>query len=75
MTVLKACLSANNDTDYLTGWKLEVIGMKYFTRKIEMQINSTHLVVEQNNYTKKVGNVSIVYDLDKWLKSNLEILH
>ena len=29
-----------------------------------MQFNNTSLVIEQNNYTSKIINVFIVYDLD-----------
>ena len=33
-----------------------------------MQFNNTPLVVEQNNYTTKIVNAYIVYDLDNWSK-------
>ena len=38
--------------------------IKYFTRKIGMLFNNAPLVVEQNNYSTKIVNVYIVYDLD-----------
>ena len=39
---------------------------KCFRNKIEIQVNSTPLVIEQINYTMEIVNVSIVYNLDKW---------
>ena len=47
---------------------------KYFRNKIGIQLNSTPLVVEQNNYATKTVNVYIIYDLDNWQKINSEIL-
>ena len=38
--------------------------IKYFNKEIGMQFNNTSLVIEQNNYTSKIINVFIVYDLD-----------
>ena len=46
--------------------------IKYFTNKIGIQFNSSPLVIEQNNYTTKIVNVYIVYDLDNWPKSLLQ---
>ena len=37
---------------------------KYFDRKIGLLLNHSILVVEQNNYVKKIINVHI--DLDNW---------
>ena len=34
--------------------------------KIEIKFNKSVLIVEQNNYTTKIINASIVYDLDNW---------
>ena len=31
-----------------------------------MEFNNTPVVVEQKNYTTKIVNVYIVYDLDNW---------
>ena len=36
-----------------------------------IQFNKTPLVVEQNNYTTKIVNVYIVYDLDNCSKNPL----
>ena len=41
--------------------------VKYFRNKIRIQCNSTPLVIEKNNYTTKIVNDYIVYDLDNWL--------
>ena len=38
-----------------------------------MQFNNIPLVVEQNNYTTKIVNVYIVYDLEYWRKITLRI--
>ena len=43
--------------------------IKYFWKKIGIHFNSTPLVTEQNNYTTKIGNVNIIYDLGKWQSS------
>ena len=50
---------------------------KYFEYKIGLQFNNTPLVVEQNNYARKIVNVYIVYDLDYWSKIyiNFTVLH
>ena len=42
--------------------------IKYFRKNIEIQFNSTPLVVEQNNYITKILSVYMVYDLDNWPK-------
>ena len=42
--------------------------IKYFGHKIRIKFNSNPLVIEQNNYTTKIGNAYVVYDLDNWLK-------
>ena len=36
-----------------------------------MQFNSNLLFIEQNNYTTKIVNVYIIYDVDKWPKTSL----
>ena len=71
-------LELKNDkgTEYIISWKskgiydsklIVLIGallpnVKYFKNKIEIQFNSTPLVIEQNNYATKTVNVYIVYD-------------
>ena len=71
-------LELKNDegTEYIISWKskgiydsklMVLIGallpnVKYFKNKIEIQFNSTPLVIEQNNYATKTVNVYIVYD-------------
>ena len=45
--------------------------IKYFGYKIGIQLNNTPLVVEQNNYTTKIVNAYIVYDLENWSNSPL----
>ena len=73
-------LELKNDkgTEYIISWKskgiydsklIVLIGallpnVKYFRNKIEIQFNSTPLVIEQNNYTTKTVSVYIVYNLD-----------
>ena len=73
-------LDLKNDkrTEYIISWKskriydsklIVLIGallpnVKYFRNKIEIQFNSTPLVIEQNNYATKTVNVYIVYNLD-----------
>ena len=42
--------------------------IRYFGYKIGIQFKNTPLAVEQNNYTTKIVNVYIVYDLDNWPK-------
>ena len=37
---------------------------KQFDHKIGIQLNNTLLVLEQNNYTSKIVNIFIAYDLD-----------
>ena len=39
--------------------------------KIGIQFNSTSSVIKQNNYTTKIVNVYIIYDLDNWAKNVL----
>ena len=43
--------------------------VRYFGNKIGIQFNNTLLVREQNNYTSRIVNVYIVYDLDNWPKN------
>ena len=40
--------------------------IRQFGYKIGLPFNSSALVVEQNNYTTKVINSYIAYDLDSW---------
>ena len=49
--------------------------VKNFRNKVGVQFNSTRcFAIEQNNYTKKIVNIYIVYDLDKWPKNPLRNL-
>ena len=45
--------------------------VKYFRNKKRIQRNSTPLVRDQNNYTTKIVNDYIVFDLDNWPKNLL----
>ena len=45
--------------------------VKYFNKKLIIQLNNTPLDIEENNYTTKIVNVYIVYDLDDWPKNPL----
>ena len=45
--------------------------MVYFNRKIALQFDSAHLIVDQNIYIAKIVNIYIVYDLDYWPKDCL----
>ena len=42
--------------------------IKYFRHERRIQFNNNPLVIEQNNYTTKIVNAYIVYDLDNWSK-------
>ena len=44
---------------------------KQFDHKIGIQFNNTLLVLEQNNYTSKIVNIFIAYDLDNQPKNPL----
>ena len=44
--------------------------IKYIGEKRALQLNYTSLAVEQNNYTTKIVNVCVVYDLDNWPKKS-----
>ena len=71
-------MKSDKGTEYVTGWKSKGVyysklvafheaflpNIKYLTRKIGIQSNNAPLVVEKNNYTTKIVNVYIVYDLD-----------
>ena len=43
----------------------------YFGKKIGIQFNNNSLVIEQINYTRKIVNNYILYDLDNWPKNRL----
>ena len=72
----------NTSTEYITSWRSKGVynaklipiknhslpNIKYFNKKIALQFDYTPLVVEQNNYTPKIVNVFIVFDLDYWPK-------
>ena len=40
--------------------------LKYFGYKTGLPFNNTSSVADQHNYTKKVVNVYIIYNLDHW---------
>ena len=75
-------LKQDKGTNYVVGWNskglfeskiLPLHGaflpyIKYFGYKIGIQLNNNRLVVEQNNYTTKVVNTYIFYDLGTWQK-------
>ena len=75
----------STNTEYVISWKPRRVynsklmrlnsnlspNIEYFENKIGIQFNNTPLVVEKNNYTTKIVNVYIVYDLDNWPKSPL----
>ena len=75
----------SKSTEYIISWKskgmfnsklITLYGAflphrKYFKNKIGIQFNSTSSVIEQNNYTTKIVNVYIIYDLDNWAKNLL----
>ena len=48
--------------------------IKYFNQKIVMQFDDGPLVVEQNNYSTKIVNVYIIYNVDGWPKSTFDNL-
>ena len=84
MSVLKICLFIKG-TCYVIGWKSKGLfksyllplhaaflpKIKYFGNKIGIEFNNTLLFVEQNNYTTKIVNAYIVYNLDNWPNSPL----
>ena len=41
---------------------------KYAEKKISVNLNKSPLVVQKNNYSTKIVNAYIVYDLDNWPK-------
>ena len=75
----------NMSAEYVISWKSKAVynskpitlnssfllNIKYFFIK-GLQFNNTSLVIEQNNYTRKILNVYIVYDLDllHWICDN-----
>ena len=54
---------------------LSVTNIKYSRKKIEIQFNSTLLVIEQNNYITKIVNFTsfMIYIISQEIR--LEILH
>ena len=78
-------LKKGKGAEYIIGWKSKFLynselialynaflpNVNYFGNKIGIQLNSTPLVIEQINYTGKIVNVYIVYDLDHWPKNFL----
>ena len=67
----------NTSTEYATSWKSKGVyhcklialnsyylpNIKYL-KTVGFQFDNTPLVVEQNNYTSKIGNIYVIYDLD-----------
>ena len=45
-----------------------LLNIKYFRYKVGIQLNSTDLVVELNNYATKIVNSYIIYAIDNWPK-------
>ena len=45
--------------------------VNYFRDNIGIQFNNTPLVIEQNNYTTRIVNVYIVFNLDNRPKNHL----
>ena len=72
-------LKEDKSTDYVLSWKskgnynvkLKSIkqSIKLFGYKIGIKFDKGHLAVEQNNYTTKLVNLYIVYDLDAWQRN------
>ena len=52
-----------------------LVNVKRFGYKIEKQLKTTILTVEQNNFATKIVNVYFVYELDNWSRNLLLILH
>ena len=73
-------LKKKNGHEYLIFWTLKgffqsklpplhcafLPNAKRFGYKIGIQFNNFPLVVERNNYTTKITNACIIYDIDKW---------
>ena len=71
-------LKKDKSTKHVIGWKSKGLvkskilplhdtflpNIKYFGLKTGIQFNTTTLVLEQNNYTTKIVNLYIVYDVD-----------
>ena len=52
-----------------------LVNVKRFGYKIEKQLKTTILTVEQNNFATKIVNVYFVYELDNLSRNLLLILH
>ena len=75
-------LKKDRDTDYLLSWKSKGVytskfkplytaffhSIKFSRHKVGIIFDKDPLVIDQNNYTTKKVNVSIVFDLDTWPK-------
>ena len=75
-------LKKDKGTDYLLSWKSKGVytskfkplytaflhSIKLSRHKVGIKFDKDPLVIEQNNYTTKKVNVSIVFDLDTWPK-------
>ena len=75
-------LKEDKGTDYVIDWKSKEVYIsnlyplytvflhiiKLFRYKVQIKFDKDHLAVEQNNYTIKIVNNYIVYDLDAWRK-------
>ena len=78
-------LKKDKDIDYVLSWKSKGIytfkltlsyttlfnNTKFFGHRAGIKLDNRVLVVEQNNYTSKIINVYIVYDIDTWPKNPL----
>ena len=71
-------LKIDKGTEYITGWKSKVLfewkllplrgafipNVKRFDYNIGMQFDNTPVAIDENNYTTKIVNAYIVYDLN-----------
>ena len=78
----------NTSTEYVNGWRSKGLyntklipikndslpKIKYFNKKVLLQIDYTPLGLEQNNYRPKIINIFIRHELDYWPR-NSETLH
>ena len=81
-------LKIDNGTEYITDWKSKglselkllplhgafIRNVKRFGYIIGIQINNTPLVIDQNNFTTKIMNAYITFDLDNWPKKFLLLI-
>ena len=81
-------LKIDKGTEYITDWKSKglsewkllplhgafIRNVKRFGYIIGIQINNTPLVIDQNNFTTKIMNAYITFDLDNWPKKFLLLI-